>query len=165
MGAERFQEKHIFKFNLRCLSSSSLPSFPSSAPNCWQGPVFFLSLSPFFLKGQGIWKLRPTLKKLSITGLFGNVATAPVREAQVPAIGERVSEPRVQQWKEISAARAYFLHCSLKRKGVYHWNMRISIAGVSVLYYSISNFLSFFHINIRHTLLSGQKRPSGVRGI
>lgn len=30
-----FQEKHIFKFNLRCLFSSS-----PSTPNCWQGPGF-----------------------------------------------------------------------------------------------------------------------------
>lgn len=153
-------------------SSSSSLLFPSSAPNCWQWPAFVLSFSLLFKKkkkqGQRTWKLRPTLKKLSITGLFGNVATAPVREAQVSAVGERVSGPCVQQWKEISAARAYLLHC-MKRKGVYHWNMQISIADVSVSHCRISNSFSFFppffHIDIRHTFLSGQKRPSGVRGI
>lgn len=147
---------------------------------------FFSLLHPLPTVGKGLVlkaKLRcletaTMLKKHSIMWLFGNVATAPVwgdyLSALVNMFGTCAAVEQSSVYRRAEKnLKVYLLRFNMKCKEIYHLNMQIIFADISLshavhqtLLRSSACILQFFHINFRHTLLSGRNVPTvfGIKG-
>lgn len=129
---------------------------------------FFFLLLPLPTAGKGLFlKAGPRrletatmLKKHSIMWLFGNVATASVRGAQLSALvnmfGAAAEQASVYKYSE-KHVKVYLLKVNMKCKEIYHSKTHECFADISVSHAvhqkSLNVHLLCLHINFTHTLL------------